>query len=280
MKHFYKSLLILAQVSFLNGSPDANAQEHQIAGKVVDVVTGKTIEYAYIYNFSQQKSTYSNMRGEFTLEAGEGDTLVMYGIGYYYKKVIVNNTMLGRQYGKEFQLRQQAYDIAEAKIIGFGSYGEFKRQFIALDQPETPTEKLNNYMASVSQNVAVEAFNKAQAEKKLDGISFVSVPILTPEERERIKLAGIIEKETVHDQIYQKYNPMLIKKITGLTDDDEIIAFMVFCGFSDKYLLGVAEYDLMTRIALKFELFKHRKQDEKLMENPINRINDQMNAIA
>jgi hypothetical protein len=46
---------------------------------------------------------------------------------------------------------------------------------------------------------------------------------------------------------------------------------MLFCKFTDEYLLEVNDYDLSTRIALKFELFRKMKQDEKLMENPLNR---------
>ena len=104
-----------------------------------------------------------------------------------------------------------------------------------------------------------------------NGVTFLSAGIYTPEEIERMKLAKIKEEEQVRDQIYYKFNPRVVKEITGLLEDSEIIEFMLFCKFSDAYLLEVNEYDLASRIALKYKLFLKLKEDEKNMKNPINR---------
>jgi hypothetical protein len=53
---------------------------------------------------------------------------------------------------------------------------------------------------------------------------------------------------------------MVVKKVTGLTADDEVIEFMLFCDFTDAYLLKVSPYDLMLVIESKFRQFKARKQ--------------------
>jgi hypothetical protein len=252
-------------------------QEGSIRGKVIDSETGKVVEYANVLNYSIQKSIYSNANGEFKLDARQGDTLVFYAVGYYYQKLIVNDTMLDTQHVTIFPLKIQVYELAEARIIGFGSYDDFKQQFIDLNQPKTKTDKLNESLAELSRNAAVEAYNKA---KVAQGGSIVSVSILTPEEKERLKLAEITKKERIRDQIYQKFNPRVIKTVTGLSNDDEIIEFMVYCNFSDNYLLEVSEYDLMTRIALKYEMFKRKKLDEKSMKNPVNCIDDPVNSMA
>jgi hypothetical protein len=251
-----------------------------LKGKIVDESTGKPVEYAYIQNYSRKLNTYSNISGDFTLGAGAGDTLVLYGLGYFYKKVVVGTEMIDPQHTPELTLKQQAYGIAEAKIVGYGTYDQFKQRFLDLDQPKTPTETLNEQLAEVSRSEAVEAFQKAQAEKKLDGITFASIPILTPEEKERIKLGKILKKEQIRDQIYQKFNPMVVRSVTGITDDDDVISFMVFCEFPDKYLLEVDEYELRTRIALKYEMYKRKLKDDELMKNPVNQIDDPMDTLS
>lgn len=270
MKHYYQ---VLSGILFLfvGGSIHVFGQEGSIRGKVVDSGTGKAVEYAYVLNYSLHQSIYSSTGGEFNLGARQGDTLVMYAVGYYYQKIIVNEAMLGTQQVTAYPLKQQAYELSEARIIGLGTYDDFKQQFIDLNQPKTKTEKLAEYLAESSRPEAIEAYNKA---KVAQGGAIVAVSILTPEEKERLVLARIIEKEKIHDQIYQKYNPKVVKTVTGLSDDDEIIEFMVYCNFSDAYLLAVSEYDLMTRIALKYELFKQKKLDKKSMENPVNRIDE------
>ncbi len=279
---FRNSLFSIFLIIFLLPvtSPAFSQDQEVLKGKVVDESTGKPVEYAYIQNYSRKLNTYSNASGYFTLGAGVGDTLVLYGLGYFYKKVVVLPEMADPHHSPEMTLKQQAYGIAEAKIVAYGTYDQFRQKFLDLDQPKTPTEKLNEKLADVSRNEAVEAYNKAQAEKKLDGITFASVPILTPEEKERIKLGKIVKKEQIRDQIYQKFNPKVVRSVTGITDDDEIIAFMVFCDFPDKYLLEVDEYELRARIALKYEMYKRKLKDEELMKNPVNRINGPFETLS
>lgn len=274
MKHIYKFLSPALLIAIVSVSSGVNGQEGTIRGKVVDSENGSVVEYAYILNYSLDKSIYGNTAGEFKLGARQGDTLVMYALGYFYQKVIVEDAMIGSGQAYMFRLARQPVQYAEARIVGLGTYEDFKRNFLSLKQAKTKTDRLADYLADISQTAAREAYSKAKDEQKLDGITFASVPILTPEEKERIKLAGIKEKEQVRDQIYQKYNPKVIKTVTGMTEDDEIIEFMVYCNFSDAYLLEVNDYDLMTRIALKYEMFKRKKLDEKSMENPVNQIDE------
>jgi hypothetical protein len=270
MRHFYKTIFIL---SLLINFANADAQK-LILGNVKDESSGNAVEYAYILNYSLQKKMYSNIRGEFKIAAQNGDTLVIYAAGYLYNKVIVNNEMLSSD-SVTFLLKQQAYDLSEAKIIGIGSYDEFKQKFISLDRKKTKTENLNDYLEGIASVEGVDAYAMAEAKNAAEnGVTFATVPILTPEEKERIKLAGIIEKETIRDQVYQKFNPMIVKKITGISNDEEIIEFMVFCKFSDAYLLEVNEYDLASRISLKYELFLKKKKDEKFMKDPMNLVDE------
>ena len=266
MEHFYKPGFCIYFILLISGNYQAGAQQGTIRGKVIDAASKKTIEYVSALNFSHHDRTYSNSAGEFNLYAHTGDTLVLYALGYYYQKIIVDDAMINSPDKHVFALEQQSVEIQEVRIISLGTYEEFKEKFINLDRPRTKTDLLAENLAESSRQAAVEAYEKAKSEGKLGG-GFVTVPILTPEEKERILLAQIIEKEKVRDQVYQKFNPVVVKKITGLDNDDDIIEFMVFCDYSDAYLLQVNDYDLMVSIARKFELFKKKKEAEKSMQN-------------
>lgn len=270
------ALLIL----LVKGNGLAGAQQSEINGKVTDAGNGKSIEYTAILNYSRHIRMYSNSSGEFHLHAQAGDTLVLYAIGYYYEKVIVEDAMLNTKTPRAFTLRQQAFEIQEARIFSLGTYEDFKQRFINLDRQATQTEMLAEDLAEASRNVASEAYENAKANQMLNGITFVAVPILTPEEKERLLLAEIIEEEKINDQIYMKYNPVVVKKVTGLTDDDVIIEFMVYCDYTDYYLLKVSEYDLMESIARKYAMFKKKKQDEKSLQNQIELYYDECFALG
>lgn len=258
----------------------AEAQLRLIQGKVTDAITGAPVEYAYILNFSRQKQMYCNSRGEFRIDAGIGDTLVLYALGYDYKKVVIEPGMPAEETAA-FKLTPQSHELSEARIIGFGSYSDFRDKLIHMDRPITKTEKLNNELADASRSAAMEAYAEAMAKQTMEnGVTLMRAGIYTPEEIERMKLAKIKDQEKIRDQVYYKFNPMVVKEITGLTDDDDIINFMLFCKFSDEYLLNVNEYDLASRIALKYELFKKQKEDEKIMKNPVNQLDELLNILA
>lgn len=279
MKFFY--LRFLFWLGLVMGAVPVTgyAQAGVLSGRVVDGASGKVVEYAHIHNYSRQLNMYCGSNGRFRLEADAGDTLVMYALGYFYQKVIVDASMLNASEPVDFGLTRQAYELTEARILAIGTYDEFKRDFMALEVPETRTDQLNNYLAGISSNEGKEAYEEALAQGRLKPTGG-GIPIYTPEERERIKLAAIMEKEQVRDQIYQKYNPVVVKKVTGLTDDDEIIRFMSYCDFSDKYLLEVNDYDLAARIALKFEMYKRMKEEKKGQHDPLNRVIDIYDAVA
>jgi len=249
------------------------AQQTTLKGKVIDAGNGKAIEYASLLNFSSHNRVYTNASGDFTLEVHTGDTLVLYAVGYYYSKIIVDASMVNSWETMRFALRQQAYEIAEVRIIGLGTYNEFKQQFIALDRPNTKTEQLASDLAEIAHAEGIAAYDEALRKGELPP-PLIAVPILTPEEKERIVLAEIIKQKEVKDQVYQKYNPVLVRKVTGLTDDDTIIEFMYFCDFSDAYLLQVNDYELMVNIVRKYELFKKKKQEEKSIHNLLKPLED------
>jgi hypothetical protein len=255
------------------------AQVSSIKGIITDSQSGKPVEYAEILNYSKNKATYSKSNGEFRLVADAGDTLLFHALGYYYEKVIVPDSSVHSQKVLSFYMNQAAFELPEARIIGSGSYEDFKKAFVKLDRPITPTEQLNSRLAQTMRNEGREAYDEAleKGEIKSKGLG---VSILTRDERERIKLAEIEEKEAVRDQMYRKFNPQVVKQVTGLTDDDEIIRFMAYCNFKEKYLLAVNEYDLMEEITRKYEMFKQRKVDEKTKENQINSIDDLENTLA
>jgi hypothetical protein len=270
---------ICSAILFLVCLAPLNGQSGRIKGKVVDIANGRLIEYANVLNYSSQQQTFSNSSGEFKLDAASGDTLVIFALGYYYKKSIVDESMMDNDHAA-FSLLELPYELNEARIPVIGTYEEFKRAFVALNRKESKVEQANQRLALLAKNVGREAYKEAMDKKHAEGVTFYSMPILSSEEKERIKLAKIIDREQIHNAIYQKFNPVLVRQVTGLTNDDEIVEFMVFCNFTEKYLLEVNEYDLSTRVALKYELFKKKKQDEQLMEKPLNLLGYSVNMLS
>lgn len=256
------------------------AQPGPLRGKIVDEQTGRSVEYGIILNYSRHITLYSSATGEFFLRASPGDTLVLSAIGYYYRKVIVSDSLLTASMPVTFNISPRAFEIGEAKIVPLGTYSQFRQDFVNLDKPKTKAEQLRDQIADWSQKAAAEGYEKYQQNRIHDGVTLLTVPIRTRDEKERIKLAKIMESENLRNRIYEKFNPEVVKKVTGMTEDHEIIEFMVFCDFSDQYVLDVNQYTLMEQIALRYELFRKKKRAEQSGENPVNLKDDHTNPNA
>lgn len=244
----------------------AGAQQHSIIkGVIADLETGKPVEYAQILNFSLKKQIYSNRNGQFSIAARTGDTIVVYGPGYNYHKMTVSEGML-KDERLSVLLERQAYGLPAANIPGIGNYTSFRNKLINDDLPKSETEQLNESFESPILRAAQEGFQ----EYMVTNPSILSIAIRTPEEKERIKLSKIKSKEPIRDIVYHKFNPAIVKEITGLSDDTEIIAFMLYCDFSVSYILEASDYDLAERIAAKYELFRKKKEEEKVTTDPMN----------
>lgn len=258
----------------VSGHVMISGQPGVITGKTIDSKTHNPVEYSSILNYSRHNRVYSNAAGEFMIEAEKGDTLILYAVSYLYKKIVADEEVFVKDRRVLFPMDQMIYEIEEAHIMGIGTYEEFKQQVLNLKRTDTKSEILNESIAVLSGKEAVEASDRAQEKETMNKISIMRIPIRTPEERERIKLAEIMENEKIQDQVYQKFNPLLVKEVTGLTDDDEIIKFIIFCGFTDKYILEVNEYDLMELITKKFEFFQKMNKKERPLPNQINQGKD------
>jgi hypothetical protein len=242
---------ILILFLFFTGFPPAKAQSGVLNGLIRDKITGMGVGNALVLNYSTRLNVYSDNNGIFNLEVSIGDTVVLSAVGYYYNRLVVNDSLLAASIPVKFIFSPRAYEISEARIIGLGSYDDFRNRFIELQRPKTEIEILTENLAGISLIEGRDAYVGPPAG--------VGIPIRSPEEKERIALKKRMEKEQIKEQVYLKFNPEVIKKVTGLTDDRDILEFMVFCNFSDEYLLGINEYDLSAEIALKFEAYKSKR---------------------
>ena len=245
-------------VLFVAGCRPVNAQSGVLYGLIRDKITGLGVVNALVLDYSTRRSVYSDNSGIFNLEVSIGDTVVLSAVGYYFNRLVVDDSLLGASVPVKFTFTPRAYEITEARIMGLGSYNDFRSNFVELQRPKTKIEILIENLASISKSEGKDAYDRALATGRLEPPR-AGVPILSPEEKERIALKKIMEKEMIREQVYLKFNPEVIKKVTGLTDDGDILAFMTFCDFSDKYLLEISEYDLTAQIVLKFEMYKSKQ---------------------
>jgi len=105
-----------------------------------------------------------------------------------------------------------------------------------------------------------KAYEEALATGRLERGGIKVIGILSADEKARIRLQKSLEERERQNAIYEKFNAEIVKNVTKLTDEDEILSFMLFCNFDQKYLLEVNPVDLLARIAEKYEEYLNTKE--------------------
>lgn len=246
------SVLIILKAAAVTG------QVSHIHGRTVEGETRWPVDRVLVQNVTSHRWTSSDTTGFFHLPAATGDTLVFSASGYYHRVEIATDSILNTPVFRSFKMEPLVYPIREANVFALGTYNEFKQKFISLDLSNDKTGILRHNLQQESVAVATEAYRNMQQKQKIGG--GVGVPILTPQEKEMIKLRAILVAENQKGQAVKKYNPDIIKKITGISTDEEILEFMAYCSFSDELILDINEYDLMGLIARKYEEFLRVKK--------------------
>jgi hypothetical protein len=228
-----------------------------LKGIIVNEQTFEYIPLVHIYNERTRRTSVSDTSGYFAVSVCKEDTLVFSAIGFFLKAVCINDSMLMEK-SVFIELTPRRYEILEARVYALGTYEQFKQKVLALKLKETKTDKLRKSLYDISRQTGREVKYQQEMDKLARGVLY-SVPILTPEEIAMIKLKKIREKEKIRNIIYEKFNPDIVGELTGL-EGDEITEFMVFCNFSEKYLLETNQYYILVNVLEKFEEYRKLKE--------------------
>ncbi|MBN2212809.1 MAG: carboxypeptidase-like regulatory domain-containing protein [Bacteroidales bacterium] len=236
-----------------------------ITGKLIDNETGKGIPFVHVLNESLRVSTISDTSGRYTIRGNTGDTLVFSVLGYLGKYIVFKGMKAGELPVTE--LVPRTYDIAEVRVFGYSSYSKFKQDFQNLRLPETQTDRLREDLNQIALEIGKEARYQLEMEKAARGGNLLSVPILSPEEVQRLKLKEIIKEEKIQSVIDKKFNREIVAGLTGL-HDKELDDFMLFCNLDRQFLLEANQYEILVKVLERFEAFKQIKKNTGTIQKP------------
>lgn len=203
----------------------ASAQrEFLVTGIILDEDSITPIPFAYAINDRTGNGCVSDFNGLFTLTGQASDTLRFSFLGYNKRELVVRNIKNASDSTKQFIkvfLKKTVYTLEAFSVNAF---------------------KIKPYEREYMQRV----INKP----KLQGINVVESPITAMYDawshkgRANRKLAAIFEQMFIEEQVEQKFNAEILRKLTG----DETIDFAKFKKYcysvTDDFILTHDGYDL------------------------------------
>ncbi len=249
------------------------SKQFYASGTVIDDSTKKSIGLVHIFNESKRTGSIATEEGKFTFRADVGDTIVFSALGYLYKVMLVNETMLNE--GANVFLTPRIYEIESVDIVAFRSYEDFKRKFLALELPETKTDILRQNLIVIGRKEALEAIEERKVQDALNGQPgkepMNGFTLLYKEDLQRMNYARVLKQEKKQRVIDKKYNYEIVLKVTQLPKD-EVIDFIGFCNFSTEFLYRATEYEILVKIEEKLKEYLDKKKQGRLLKEDIDRI--------
>lgn len=225
--------------------------------RVVDASTKEPLGLAHIINVNRQKGVTSDLLGYLNIPVAIGDSLNVSAIGYDTKTILSWGQYKSDTLFYEIFLVPRIYEIKEVKISRFSTYEKFLRDVINLKLPvskeEEQLERLQQYFFRI-----VKGVDLMNLPGQTSGVAFGKDWYVKQKE----KLADMMDREKDKRTIDRKYNPGLVKSLTGL-EGDELYKFIGQFNLDNDFLLKASDYEIREKILERFKVYKEQKAKDE-----------------
>jgi hypothetical protein len=199
------------------------------------------ISYAHILVKSRNEGWVGDYYGNFRADVYPGDTLFISAISFQSEIIQIPLITNSVDYHIQVVMQPDTVNLKEVLVYPWpATFRQLKKEFIELEIDD-PIANLDLHLPSPE-----ELRNLAYP----DGGIIIPGPIgllydqFSKEARAKKNYAEAMRME----KAYTRYNKLMISRITGLKDNDELGKFMAFCSLQIKFILESMDYELYAAI--------------------------------
>ncbi|MCD6069222.1 MAG: hypothetical protein K0S33_4048 [Bacteroidetes bacterium] len=227
------SILLFALIAFSGQAQ----REFQVSGIILDEDSTSAIPFAYAINKQSGNGAVSDFNGQFTIKGFSGDTLSFSFLGYHKKEIVVKHIKSVNDSTKQFLkviLRREVYSLGTFNVNAF-KIKPYEREYM---------ERFIN-------------------KPRITGINVVESPItaiydqFSHKGRANRKLAALFEQMLIDEQVAQKFNPEILRRLTG-DENIDFEKFKKYCyNVNDYFIINHEGYDLYAPIMDCYKRWKN-----------------------
>lgn len=204
--------------------------------------SGEPLIHAHVIDLSKEIGTLTNYDGEFLIHVYPDDTLRFSSIGYKTKLMIIPHAE--DKYYKKIILEEDTIALSETIIYPYpATLNALRKEFLTVEIEDTePKFDLHLEMANIKPEPHTQT-----------GI-VISGPIsalynqFSRHAKIQRKYFELINRDVLKKKASKIYSVAIVKKVTGLKSDEEVINFMEFCDLEPEFVLNHTEYELIFAI--------------------------------
>jgi hypothetical protein len=230
-----RHIRLLAIVGFILCSALISSAQIQVKGTIRDEADGRPLSYAFVILQRTQHGVFADSRGEYSIMAQPGDSLLFSLTGYLFSKVVLSDTIKSRVITKDVRLKVKLVKLKEFQVKAPKT---FEQILVDLDKAEK--SKVNHDMPLGNALESPITYLYMQFSREGKAIRKIS------------ELRAEDAKQELLRDLFTRY---MLAHIINL-DEGDMDDFITFSGLKQTYNLFDTEYELVAYVKNRFADYK------------------------
>lgn len=241
------ALTIITSVLIISSFAQSGEENRMIFSGTVTDPNNKPVPYAHIQNKGQHEGWISDLYGNFRASAVPGDSLEITAISYHKVHIFVPADYPGNHYVAEITMIPDTVLLKEIAIYPWpATYSQLKQKFMEVEVKD-PASELD---LNIPTPKDIAAMNRTPGEPGQIGLYSGTSPIsmLYNKYSKEAKSKKLYAEAVNREKAEKRYNRSVVKRVTGLKNEDDITKFMEFCALQIRFILESTDYELYAAI--------------------------------
>lgn len=236
MKQIYIILILAITLSLLVPVNVTGQSEIRVVGQVFDNETKLTIPHLMIVNKRSNTGFFTDNKGFFDIKLKQTDTLILSSLGYLVKNICFKDSLYQPQYTITINMNKLYYTLTEVVVYPVRNLSQIEKDIEQLGvKPSTSLNGLEAIQSPIT--YLYERFSRFGKSKQ--------------------KVAAWENEDLKRDLLQELFRLYIQYDIIDLSDM-EFDAFIKYLNFSDEFIKGASQLELVMAIKGKYESFKYR----------------------
>lgn len=268
-------LLLFILFLFYNSSSATNIENDSIisiSGQIVTTTGISSIPLAHLIIKGKRSGQVCDSLGIFHLQVKQSDTLIISALGFKTQEwaiPFIFDTTLPQFF--QIPLEKMAYLLKEVDVFAFGTWNEFKDDFIKL-------ELKDDYVLNTQITKELAPFRTRkpnivppQYRQKIEKFTFIHALFaptdflfskLSRSEKRKKKITKMIREEWRIKKLSQYYSSEIVAANTGLSGDT-LEDFMAYCGPKLEITEITSQYDILEQIVNNYKEYLNLRKEKQ-----------------
>lgn len=252
-----KSILIQLGLIILAGSLTAQDFDlNWVSGRVVNI-DARPVPYAHVVLLRELSGTVTGEDGRFHLWLKTGDTLIVSHMGYTTRVFTVAGAASVYRDYLEIKLLEKVYDLKEVVVRPPfpATWEEFKHAF--RNTRTDPGPQVAD-LSLAKEGTLQYTLPENGAGPIVQGPVTAIYNLFSREAKSRKKLMALQAADKKYNTGTRGYNVNLVRRLTGITDEETLRKFMDFCHLDPDFVSHSTDYDLYLAILECYAVFRSK----------------------